>query len=92
MCGKVSLLEAAFIIKNCELYIGIDSGYAHFANALNVKKMIVLFGKYKNYKPENYIPFSGLSKEKLDDIIIRYDGNLFNMPLSSVIEKINKVR
>jgi heptosyltransferase-3 len=87
LCGKVSLLESAFIIKDCELFIGLDSGFAHFANALNVKKWIVLLGKYKNYKAKEYIPYSGLSKQELDEIIIRYDGDLFNMPLSVVMEK-----
>lgn len=87
LCGKVSLLEAALVIKDCELFIGVDSGFAHFANALNAKKWIVLLGKHKNYKADEYIPYSGLSKQELDEIIIRYEGDLFNMPLSMVIEK-----
>lgn len=88
LCGKVTLLEAAFVIKHCELFIGVDSGFAHFANALNVKKWIVLLGKYKNYKAEEYVPYSGLSRQELNEIIIYYDGSLFNMPLSVVVEKI----
>ena len=91
LCNKISLLEIALVIKDCELFIGVDSGFAHFANALNVKKWIVLFGKYKNYKAEEYMPYSGLSKQELDGIIIRYDGGLFDMPLSLVLEKLNKI-
>lgn len=91
LCGKVSLLETAFVIKDCELFIGVDSGFAHFANALNLKKWIVLLGKYKNYKTEDYIPYSGLSKQEIDEIIIRYDGDLFNMPISLVVEKLTKI-
>ena len=90
LCGMVSLLETAFVIKNCELFIGVDSGFAHFANALNIKKWIVLLGKYKNYKAEEYMPYSGLSKQELEEIITRYDGDLFDMPLSFVIEKMTK--
>lgn len=91
LCGKLTLLENALIIKNCELFIGVDSGFAHFANALNIKKWIVLLGRYKSYKAEEYVPYSGLLKQDLDEIIVRYHGELFDMPVSLVIEKISKV-
>lgn len=88
LCGAVSLLQTAVVIKDCELFIGVDSGFAHFANALNVKKWIALLGKRQNYTAEEYVPYSGLSKQELDDIIVRYDDVLFNMPLSVVTKRL----
>lgn len=32
-CGKTSLLDVAQIIEGCQLFIGIDSSFAHLANA-----------------------------------------------------------
>ncbi len=56
LCGKLSLIETAAVIKNSKLFVGIDSGPAHMANAFKVKSVILL-GKYRNIK--NYMPFSG---------------------------------
>ena len=56
LCGKLSLIETAEVIKRAEIFIGIDSGPAHMANALGVKSVILL-GKYRNVT--NYMPFSG---------------------------------
>lgn len=56
LTGKLSLIETAEVIKNCSLFIGIDSGPAHMANAFGVKSVILL-GKYREIT--NYMPFSG---------------------------------
>ena len=55
-CGKFSLLETAEIIKKADFFIGIDSGPAHFANAVNTFGFL-LFGKLGDFK--NYMPYSG---------------------------------
>lgn len=56
LCGKLSLMETAQVIQKSDLFVGIDSGPAHFANALKVKSLILL-GKYRNII--QYMPFSG---------------------------------
>jgi len=56
LCGKYSLIETAEIIKGASLYIGIDSGPAHLANAVGTYG-ILLFGKLNTF--ENYMPYSG---------------------------------
>ncbi|MES2798110.1 MAG: glycosyltransferase family 9 protein [Bacteroidota bacterium] len=56
LCGKLSLIETAEVINRSKLFIGIDSGPAHMANALGIKSVILL-GKYR--KITNYMPFSG---------------------------------
>lgn len=91
LCSRISLLETAFVIEKCDLFIGVDSGFAHFANALNVKKWLVLLGKHKDYTTEEYVPYSGVSKDELENIIIRYNGILFDMPLSDVLGRLNYV-
>ncbi len=55
-CGQFYLLETAEIIKRADYFIGIDSGPAHFANAMNTFGFL-LFGRLINF--ENYMPYSG---------------------------------
>lgn len=57
LCGKLSILESAEVIKNAKLFIGIDSGPAHMANATGTPGL-VLFGEYY-FGMKNYNPFSG---------------------------------
>lgn len=56
LCGQLDLLETAEVIRRSTLFVGIDSGPAQFANALNVPGVILL-GHYQNFK--RYLPYSG---------------------------------
>ncbi|HUI30862.1 MAG TPA: glycoside hydrolase family 99-like domain-containing protein [Candidatus Acidoferrales bacterium] len=56
LCGKLSILETAEVIRRSTIFIGVDSGPAHLANAVGTFG-IILLGKYKVY--ETYNPFSG---------------------------------
>lgn len=56
VCGRLSLLETAQLIKDAKYFIGIDSGPAHFANAVGTQAFL-LFGKLGDF--ENYMPYSG---------------------------------
>jgi heptosyltransferase III len=56
LCGKFTLLETAEIIKRGHFFIGIDSGPAHFANAVGTFG-ILLFGKLGKF--DTYMPYSG---------------------------------
>jgi heptosyltransferase-3 len=89
-CGKLSLTKIAFLIRDCELFIGIDSAFAHFANALNVKNKVLLFGWWHN-RLNNYLPYSGMSAEEIENTIIRYDGHLNDLPIEPVLKKLNSV-
>lgn len=55
-CGKLSILETAEVIRRSQLFIGIDSGPAHLANATDTFG-IILLGYFGNYK--RYMPYSG---------------------------------
>lgn len=56
LCGKLSILESAEVIRRAKLFLGIDSGPAHLANAVGTAG-IVLLGRYLGF--ERYNPFSG---------------------------------
>ncbi len=55
-CGKHDFQELAYIIKNANLFIGVDSCFAHIANAFRVDS-IILMGRFRNFP--TYTPFSG---------------------------------
>jgi len=48
--------EIANLINTSDVFIGIDSGFAHFANALEIPSVILL-GKFRHW--ENYTPYTG---------------------------------
>lgn len=50
------LQQIARIIQNASFFIGIDSGFAHIANCLDIKAVLI-FGIYRNYK--DYKIYSG---------------------------------
>lgn len=56
LCGQLSILETAEVIRRASLFIGIDSGPAHLANAVGTPG-IVLLGPYLGV--DDYMPFSG---------------------------------
>lgn len=59
MCGKLSMLETAEVIGKACLFVGIDSGPAHFANAMGAEGVILL-GKLFDFV--EYLPYSGRYK------------------------------
>jgi ADP-heptose:LPS heptosyltransferase len=58
--GKKSLQKIANLIKDSKFFIGIDSGFAHMANALDTDGL-VLIGRFKRgiTDTKRYNPFSG---------------------------------
>ncbi|GAB3947939.1 glycosyltransferase family 9 protein [Spirosoma harenae] len=59
LCGQLSLLETAEVIRQACLFIGIDSGPAHMANASDTES-IILLGKLFDFI--DYLPYSGRFK------------------------------
>ncbi|UFH52014.1 glycosyltransferase family 9 protein [Spirosoma sp. KNUC1025] len=59
LCGQLSLLETAEVIRQARLFIGIDSGPAHMANAMGTEA-ILLLGKLYDFV--DYLPYSGRYK------------------------------
>lgn len=71
LCGRLSLLETAEIIKRANFFIGIDSGPAHFANAVGTYGFL-LFGKLGDFN--HYMPYSGSYEAKTNAKFIIKEG------------------
>lgn len=83
-CTNVNKLQDVFyIISEATLFIGVDSGFAHVANALDIPGVLI-FGKYKNfYKP---MPYSGNYKHGKNVKILYADsGNAENVSVEDVM-------
>lgn len=87
--GKQSLQQVAQVIKKAELFIGIDSSFAHFAHALHTKA-IILLGKYSHYT--QYMPYSGkfANSESFSIIRAQKGKHASSIPTSEVLQYVNK--
>ncbi len=85
-CGKLTLQEIAALIKKSKLFVGIDSAFAHFANAVETPGVILL-GHYRDFK--KYMPYSGRYKTGENATVLHYDGNVKDIPTSLVLEAIH---
>ena len=56
LCGQLSLLETAEVIRRAAYFIGVDSGPAHLANAVGTFGFVLL-GRLNNLT--HYLPYSG---------------------------------
>lgn len=84
LCGKLDIFQNAALIKGARLFIGIDSSFAHFANALNTVSVILL-GEFACFK--KYMPYSGRFKAEENATIFNYPGQLKDLT-SETVEKL----
>jgi heptosyltransferase-3 len=56
LCGKLTLLGTAEVIRSACVFVGVDSGPAHLANAVGTDGVILL-GAYRRFK--RYLPYTG---------------------------------
>ena len=94
LCGRYSLQEYAYIIKNASVFIGIDSGFSHIANAVNTYG-IILIGELGNFK--RYNPYTGgYGNGENAAIIYNEKGKLMNLNYNRVllqcIDILNKIK
>ena len=82
LCGTLSLMETAELIRRSAFFLGIDSGPAHMANAWR-RPALLLFARY--FGSDTFNPFDGFYGEQSDTIILRYPGPLSEQPTGSVI-------
>jgi heptosyltransferase-3 len=88
LCGELSILESAEVIRRAKLFIGVDSGPAHLANAVGTPG-IVLIGSYLGF--EQYIPFSGFYGNGTGAEIIHARGPTAVIPAERVFEAVRKI-
>jgi len=60
LTGQLSLSQIALTIDRADCFLGVDSGFAHLANALN-KPGLIIMGLYDRWN--DYNPFTGLYAE-----------------------------
>ncbi len=77
-----SIQSIAQIIAQSTFFFGIDSGFAHIANALDINGIVVM-GKYKKFT--HYVPYTG--KYKYGHIIRKYTEPPGEVPCEDVIRK-----
>lgn len=85
--GKTSINHLAYIIKNCSIYLGVDSLSVHLASANN-KKIVAL---YSYCYAQNCSPVWG---DRKDHALIEVDWEKYGKPSFSLQEhdkKINKI-
>ena len=80
-CGQLSILSAGELIKRSSMFIGLDSGPAHIANAVGTYG-IILMGDYYQFK--NYQPFSGGYMTGHNATIIRSKGQVSSISTENV--------
>jgi ADP-heptose:LPS heptosyltransferase len=83
LCGKLRILETAEVIRRARLFVGVDSGPAHLANALSVPG-VVLLGRIRDFFPYN--PFSGAYGT--GEHTLSFDGPVREMALDRVQEAV----
>ena len=71
LCGRLSLLETAEVIRRAALFVGVDSGPAHLANAVGTPG-VVLLGRYRGF--DAYVPYSGGYADGSNATLVRADG------------------
>ncbi len=85
--GYKDIQEICSYVYNSKLFVGVESGFAHIANAYSKNSMILL-GKYKDFT--NYRPYSGYFEENEKDHLLRYNGQLNKMPFEHIEFSLNK--
>jgi heptosyltransferase-3 len=72
MCGKLSILETAEVIKRAKYFIGLDSGPSHLANATGTFG-IILMGSLNDFP--TYNPYSGSFGRQENAFFVRQTGS-----------------
>jgi len=87
LCGSLSILETAEVIKRARLFIGIDSGPAHLANAVGTFG-IIMMGSYLGFK--QYNPFSGRYQNGLNAILLYATGSVQTISVATVFSSVER--
>ena len=56
LTGRRNLLDLAYVVHNAKIFVGVDSGFSHMANAFQIPS-IILLGRYTFF--DTYFPYSG---------------------------------
>jgi heptosyltransferase-3 len=85
LCGQLSLSETGGVIARSTLFVGVDSGPAHIANAVRCPGVILL-GLYNHFA--NRLPFTGFFAND-GAIIVRTPEALSSLSVEKVFEAVD---
>lgn len=83
---KLDLQEIAHLIDSSVLFIGVESGFAHMANALS-KNSIVLIGYFQKFK--NYMVYSGSFARGENVSLLYHQGQIEQLDTDEVERAVN---
>ncbi|HEV8448926.1 MAG TPA: glycosyltransferase family 9 protein [Gemmatimonadaceae bacterium] len=84
LCGRLTLLQTADVIRRAGFFIGIDSGPAHMANAWHTPSLILL----SRFKGHDWRPYEGFFVQRTERVLLRHPGPLATLTASQVIERL----
>jgi heptosyltransferase-3 len=87
LCGKLSIQQTAEVIRRAALFIGIDSGPAHIANAVG-SPGVILLGGYKGFV--DHMPYSGRYQNGEGAEIVRTIGPMETLPVAPVLAAVRR--
>jgi len=82
LCGQLTIQQTAELLRRAALFIGIDSGPAHIANAVGTPGVILLCN-YKGFGA--YMPYSGRYQTGDRAEIVRTDGTMESLAVAPVL-------
>lgn len=89
LCGQLSILETAEVIRRAAFFIGLDSGPSHLGNATGTFG-IILMGALNNF--HNYNPYSGKYGRQENALFVRQAGlPCAQLPFEFVQEQVRSV-
>jgi len=88
LCGQSGIAESAEIIRRAALFIGIDSGPAHLANAVKTPG-VILMGRYWTW--DYYMPYTGFYADMRNCRILRQAGPVTDLPLDLCLNTVDEV-
>jgi heptosyltransferase III len=87
LCGKLSLPQTTETLRRAALFVGIDSGPAHIANAVGTAGVILLCN-YKGFG--DYMPYSGHYGTGDGADIIRTNGPMETITVAPVLAAVRR--
>lgn len=88
LCGRLSILETAEVIRRAALFIGIDSGPAHLANAVRTPG-VILMGSYLGFA--RYQPFSGAYHRGEGVEVVQIEGPTATIRVEAALAATNRL-
>ena len=88
LCGHLTILESAEVIRRAALFVGVDSGPAHLANAVGTPG-VVLLGSFLGFP--RYQPFTGPYASSEGAEIVRGEGPVAGISVDAVFAAVLRV-